>query len=400
MKPSWRVRGKSLQLRYDGGCDINGKRRMIYETVSDFNEKGRRNSDAQRNRLWEEFANRCRKGDISSPSAMTVEDIVLYHVDSKVNLSPTTRRSHHYTIGRHLGSGFGQKKANKVTRADAKKWVKQLTEETKPNGKKYSAKTIQNVVTLVSSAYRTAIKEDILTFNPFDNIELPKAEKKEAEYYDLETAVRFIRLLDTVPDREYNYKVAVLLAMMCGLRRGEICGILENEVFQNENVLKVRQSVYIEKGGQRAFKSPKTASSVRDVAIPPSLMEEIKKLIQINNYRKSMMGSLWKDSPSLIKSAYGDYMYPNLIYTWLTKFEKEHDLPHLGVHGLRHTYASMLVDLNIDIKTISSQLGHSGTVVTDRYIHQFEKKSTDVANKIDKIFANLLPNGGTESKEC
>lgn len=385
MKPSWRVRGKSLQLRYDGGCDINGKRITLYETVSDYNEKGRRNSDAQRNRLWEEFAERCKRGDTSRPNSMTVRDIVSYHVENKVNLSPTTKQNHLYIIRRHLSKGFGNKKANKVTRSDAKKWVKQLTEERKPNGEKYSAKTIQNVVTLVSSSYRTAIKDDILTVNPLDNVELPKAEKKEARYYDFPTAIRFVQLLDTVPEEEYNYKVAILLAMMCGLRRGEICGILKNEVFESENLLKVRQSVYVKKGGVRATKAPKTASSVRTVAVPPSLMEEIKKLNQINDYRKSMMGSLWKDAPSLIKSAYGDYMYPNLLYTWLTKFEKEHDLPHLGVHGLRHTYASMLVDLNLDVKTISTQLGHSGTVVTDRYIHQFEKKSNEIANQIDSM---------------
>lgn len=399
MKPSWRVRGKSLQLRY-AYTDINGKKITQYETVSDYNDKGRRNSDAQRDKLWEEFADRVKKGEISSPSAMTVKDVVEYHLNTKLNLSPNTLRSHRYTVGKYLSEGFGQKKASKVSRSDAKRWVKSLTEVKKDNGENLSPKTVQNIVTLVSASYRTAIRDDILSVNPFDRIEMPKAEKKEAKFYDLPTAIRFVQLLDTVPDEEYNYKVAILLAMMCGLRRGEICGILKNEVFESENLLKVRQSVYVEKGGVRATKSPKTASSVRTVAVPPSLMEEIKKLNEINDYRKKMMGSLWKDAPSLIKSAYGDYMYPNLLYKWLTEFEKKNDLPHLGVHGLRHTYASMLVDLNLDIKTISSQLGHSGTVVTDRYIHQFEKKSTAVANEIDKIFAKALPKGGSDNKEC
>lgn len=399
MKPSWRVRGKSLQLRY-AYTDINGKKVTLYETVSDYNDKGRRNSDAQRDKLWEEFADRVKKGEISSPSAMTVKDVVEYHLGTKLNLSPNTLRSHQYTVRKYLSEGFGQKKASKVSRSDAKRWVKTLTETKKDNGEDLSPKTVQNIVTLVSASFRTAIRDDLLTINPFDRIEMPKAEKKEAKFYDLPTAIRFMQVLETVPEEEYNYKVGILLAMMCGLRRGEICGILKNEVFESENLLKVRQTVYVEKGGVRATKSPKTASSVRTVAVPPSLMEEIKKLNEINDYRKKMMGSLWKDAPSLIKSAYGDYMYPNLLYTWLTEFEKKHDLPHLGVHGLRHTYASMLVDLNLDIKTISSQLGHSGTVVTDRYIHQFEKKSTTVANEIDKIFAKSLPKGGSDNKEC
>lgn len=397
MRPSWRVRGKSLQLRYDAGKDINGERTVLYETVSDYNEKGRRLSDRQRDKLWEEFADRCKSGSVSSPSAMTVKDVVTHHVDTSLNMSPNTVRSHHYTIDKYLSDGFGSRKANKVSRSEAKAWVKWLTEQNSRTGQKLSPKTVANIIGLVSASYRTAMTEDLLNRNPFDRIPMPKVEKKEAKYYDLPTAMRFIQCLMAVPKEEYNYKVGILLAMMCGLRRGEVCGLTYEDVLESENLLKVRQSVYVEKGGERVPKAPKTPSGVRTVGVPSSLMEEIKKLNEYNAYKKSMMGSLWKDTPALIKSAYGDYMYPNVLYKWLTKFLKEHDLPHIGIHGLRHTYASMLVNMDLDIKTVSQTLGHSDIVVTDRYIHQFETKQNTIADQIDKFVANLLPNDGAES---
>ena len=385
MKPSWRVRGKSLQLRY-AYTDINGKKVTQYETVSDYNDKGRRNSDAQRDKLWEEFAERCRKQAVNVGSSMTVKEICLHHVESTPGLSPQTIRSHRINIERHLSGTFGRKKASKVRRREIKAWVKYLSEDyKKADGTNLSPKTVKNIFALLSASFHTAVKDDILTSNPCVDIPLPKVQKKEVGFYDLDTAVAFVRALDTITEDFYNYKVGLLLAMMCGLRRGEICGILHEDVDYEKSLIHVNQSVFVQTGGQRIIKDLKSYSSHRVVSVPDSLMEEIVKLNEINERRKEKMGSLWVGSPSLIKSAYGDYMYPNVLWKWLNRFLKKNDLPHISVHGLRHTYASMLVDLNLDVKTISSQLGHADVGVTNRYIHQFQNKSNEIANQIDSM---------------
>lgn len=94
------------------------------------------------------------------------------------------------------------------------------------------------------------------------------------------------------------------------------------------------------------------------------------------------LGSQWRGSPALIKGYMGGDMRPDALWIWLNSFLKINKIPHIGVHGLRHTYASSLAALNINVKAISDQLGHSNVSITDNYLHQFRNISTDIADKV------------------
>jgi len=91
-------------------------------------------------------------------------------------------------------------------------------------------------------------------------------------------------------------------------------------------------------------------------------------------------------------------MVPGEIWKWLNNFLIENGIPHIGVHGLRHTYASSLAYLNVDLKSISDQLGHSNVNITDRYLHQFRNVSTDIADKVEQLYTKDVDKMGTNKK--
>ena len=70
-------------------------------------------------------------------------------------------------------------------------------------------------------------------------------------------------------------------------------------------------------------------------------------------------------------------------------------LPEITLHGLRHTSATLLIAQNVDIKTVSSRLGHSETSTTlDIYAHALKKQDGLAAESLGELFA------GSPQKQC
>ena len=79
-------------------------------------------------------------------------------------------------------------------------------------------------------------------------------------------------------------------------------------------------------------------------------------------------------------------MHPDSITHWLRKFTKKNGLNHVSPHMLRHTQATVFVNQNVDIVTISKRLGHSNPTTTQKiYAHQI-KNSDEKANEKLRMF--------------
>lgn len=399
-KCNWRIRGDSLQLRVNGGKDYNGKRVVYSRTISDYNpDTGRRWSNTQRDKKWHEFESEVNHGDVRKPSTLTIKDIIELHIHDDPSRSPETITGYNYTVKAHFNGDFGNRKASTLTRADVQEWVAYLqTDYRKKNGKKISNKTVLNVYGLLNSAYNTCIRLEILDKNPCENINLPEREKSKAKYLKRDDAIKFMAALLDVPDEEANFKVATLIGITCGLRRGEICGLDESSYDPVNRVLIIEKARYHKAGGGQYEKKPKSEDSKRYLGISEQLRDEIDHLIKVNKAKSMELGSQWRGSQALIKGYMGGNMVPGEIWKWLNNFLIENGIPHIGVHGLRHTYASSLAYLNVDLKSISDQLGHSNVNITDRYLHQFRNVSTDIADKVEQLYTKDVDKMGTNKK--
>lgn len=83
-------------------------------------------------------------------------------------------------------------------------------------------------------------------------------------------------------------------------------------------------------------------------------------------------------------SSTGNYYDRSLLNSQFKRFLEKNNMPHLTLHGLRHTYASILMDNGVGIKTISAQLGHCNIGVTgDIYLHVLNKQKAKMTTVID-----------------
>ena len=172
---------------------------------------------------------------------------------------------------------------------------------------------------------KAALERGILENNACKNVFLPDAEQKKVKYLNNDETVYFIESLNHVPREEYNCKVALLYALFTSLRKGELFGLEERDIDFESGYITVCRARYTKTGGGTYVKRVKSKCSNREVAIPMQLMTETKTLILVNKERQFAMGRKWRESPSLFKGAFGDPMYPNMLYVWLDRFLKKND---------------------------------------------------------------------------
>ena len=245
---------------------------------------------------------------------------------------------------------------------------------------KYSAKTVRNTVSLLSSAYDSAVKLGQLQKNPCKLCTLPK---KESAKIDIFTEEEIAKFLNALRDERLDYKVAYELALFCGLRRSEILGLKESDInipFKCVTVSKARHRI----DGKDVVQGTKTASSKRTIAVPDFVIEDINSLIAKHRAVK------YERTDYLIQDGFGKPMNPTTLTAAIYRIEEGAGLPSVSLHDLRHTFASMLNANGVDIAMISRELGHSNIAITlNTYTHVFgnvTQSSRGIADTLNSKF--------------
>lgn len=168
-----------------------------------------------------------------------------------------------------------------------------------------------------------------------------------------------------------GYTLGILIALYTGMRIGEICAlewidISENSIYVHKTMQRIRTG----KGKwEVAVTEPKTACSHRDIPICPCLSNYLKYFTRSSGY--------------ILLQSNGKFIEPRLLQKQFEKILKEIGLPQKTFHSLRHTFATRMIDVGCDPKTVSEVLGHSNVQITlNRYVHpSFEMKKKAI-NKI------------------
>ena len=113
--------------------------------------------------------------------------------------------------------------------------------------------------------------------------------------------------------------------------------------------------------------------------------EDSRKLEQ--NKIIVQLGELWHPTDRLFTQWNGLVMHPTCPFNWLQRFCERENLPFRGLHSFRHAFATeMITSGQIDIKTVSSILGHSDVSTTlDIYTHEVQSASAKAMDFVTKV---------------
>lgn len=162
----------------------------------------------------------------------------------------------------------------------------------------------------------------------------------------------------------HRHQLPLTLAIMLGLRRGEICGLRWQDIDFQNNVIHIRNQRQRLASGDLVDLSPKSISSMRDLPIPAPLLPLLKQHRQLAGYICSI-------SPSGLDAAH-------------RKLVQKLDLPYIPLHGLRHSMATACIRHGGDMRSLQAILGHASYATTaNRYTHpdlSMLRESIDRAN--------------------
>ena len=311
----------------------------------------------------------------------TVEELLDHYIENKkmVGLKATTERGYN-NAKKRIVPIMGNFLAREVTPYQVECFVADLA-------KKYKPKTIYNTIGLLNSAYTKAVRTGQLMSNPCQYVALPKKQKPDIKVFSEHEMLAFFSALK---DERIDFKVAYELCLLCGMRRSEVLGLKESDVnipLKCVTISHTRHRV----NGENIEQDTKTEQSHRTLALPDVVVEDIKTLLKEHDRP-------YKHTDYLIQDGFGHPLNPSVLTNHIREIEDSAGLPRISVHGLRHTFASMLNREGVDIARISRELGHSNLSITlNVYTHIFggatssSRGIADTLNRKVSDYATSLP---------
>lgn len=244
--------------------------------------------------------------------------------------------------------------------------------------KSLSNKTIKDIIMVIKSSLRKVFEENkIKSFS----LKLVYPKEKNIKTMNVLSKNEQHILMEYIIKNISDKNVGILLSLLCGLRIGEVCALkwenidLENKII---HITKTIQRIYIKENNTILSKvvitNPKTIKSNRDIPINDFMYEKLINLRKNNNV--------------FVLSGNAQYIEPRTYRNYFTKILKSLNLRHFKYHALRHTFASNLISLKIDYKTVSELLGHSNISLTlNLYVHP---SNQDKLECIDILTKNIM----------
>lgn len=231
---------------------------------------------------------------------------------------------------------------------------------------------------ILSAAFNDAKKNRLILINPVESVKAPRRDKVTKTLPEV-TEIR--DLYQSICGKEYE--LAVHLAISCGLRRGEICAVEWGDVDWKKRKLHVDKAMEQTSEYGIVIGLPKE-EKIRDVNIPPSLIDIMKREKKRQDLNAEIMGEAYNHCKNIVRHGDGSIYTPYALSMCINGAIRRRGIK-TTLHGLRSTFVSMGYLLGADEKAITEAAGHHSVEFNrERYQSVYDSMKADLANKIDK----------------
>ena len=307
-----------------------------------------------------------RRAEATMPFAAFVTE----HFEPVVlpTLKHATQEIYSFLLRKHLLPRFRDSRLCDITRADIQRY---LIEKLKSG---YAWETADHLRSLLSKIIGTAVDWNYLPDNPVHGVRMPeRTVKRPHRFLSLEEVRRLIAASDE------PVRTIVTLAVMTGLRVGEILALRWGRVNFVTGTLRVEETCYKGK-----FGTPKTRASRREVPLTPSMVLALQA--------HSMRCSNTANEALVFATQHGTPLASNnLRKRQLHPASQRAGLGLIDWHSLRHTHGTLLHEQGTPLRVAQAQLGHSHMTTTlEVYTHASGSAQRQAVNQLeDQLFPNV-----------
>lgn len=279
-------------------------------------------------------------------------------------LRPNTVIDYERALRLYITPHLGDRAVTDITRADVRNWHTNLLRSVsdRPKAKAYAVlRTIMN----------SALEDELIEVNPVSIRGAGVARRK----HGIEPASldELATIVEAMPER---LRLMVLLATWCALRYGELAELRRRDIDLTSGMVKIRRAVTFTPGTP-VVGPPKTDAGVRDVAIPPHLMDAVRA--HLKDHTKPGRDAL------LFPADLGGHLHESVVYRHWNKARKAAGRLDLRFHDLRHTGATLAAQAGATTAELQARLGHTTADAAMVYQHAAKGRDRQLAQQLSKL---------------
>lgn len=260
----------------------------------------------------------------------------------------------------------------------------------------YSEQTARKTQEIINIAFKDALFEKRINYNPMSEITFIKRTKNKIIILSKNEIKKFLSYVCND-----NWYLEILLALFCGLRKGEIEGLKFSDFNIKEKTVEISRQVVanysLENGMEvKGFKikeysikegDPKTINSFRKLRVPDIIIEQLNSRKKLMDYYKQRY-KIFEDNDYISCQKNGKPHSLSAFNNYLNRICKKNGLPKITVHGLRHMYATILIENDVELVTISALLGHNSVNTTFEYYCDVMEEDGNINSYLNTAFAS------------
>lgn len=428
-----RKRGKTYTITVSSGYDETGKKitRSTTFTPDYLTATGREKAASVIQRKLEEFAaafeQQVKTGTAPIGGNLRFSELAARYLEeyAALELEAGTADGYRDIIEKRLLPAWGSMKIKDLcqNQLGLQTYFNKITNA---QGRPLAPASVRRYMAVMSSVLSWAVDMGLIPSNPMERVKPPKEGFKEPnpKSFTIEELKRFLEALSLPQTATYKahtrtastgivyqvqeyqeqrflpeqFKLFYLMAAFSGARRGELLALDWSDLDFNAGTVRLYKSLSKTAAGL-VIKSTKTASGVRVINMPASVMDLAREWKHHQIEQRLQMGTAWKGKENIFCQADGSRMYPDTVTAKFRDIIRNYNaqctpadrLPEITLHGLRHTAASILINQHTDIATVSKRLGHSRTSVTlDIYTHAIESADKAAADLLEGLVGDAV----------
>ena len=286
----------------------------------------------------------------------------IYLKDMQVRLRENTIITKKYIVELKILPYFKNKAINEINPSDIRTWQNELINA---GYKDTYLKTINNQLNAI---FNYACRYYSLRENPcFKAGTIGKSNAEEKQIWTKDEFDTFIKGIEDKPQS----KVAFDVLFWTGMRIGELLALTYKDISFDNNTISINKS-FQRINGKDVITAPKTPRSKRTIKIPNTLKNELYK------YVNRLYGLMEEDRIF--------HFTKHFLEKELQRGIKKTGVKKISIHSLRHSHASLLLELGLPILEVRDRLGHEKIETTlNTYAHQYKNKQDVLADKLEEI---------------
>ena len=352
--------------RYEGryiiGKTANGKTRFGYVY-------GRKYTDV-RKRLFEKKAEQACKESPAASGQENLKNWITYWMETELlcSIKESSWQTYTYLAAHYILPILGEYELSRITPQVVRDFVMKL------QSSGLAESTIRSIYRLMTAAMQYAQDEEMISRNPCRRIRIQRSESVEQRVLSRSEQKNLRNAAD------YPQDLPALISLYTGMRLGEVCGLKWSDIDFDKDIITVRRTVqriadsHAVQEGQKTrlvIGAPKSASSSRTLPIPEFITTLLKQFYEKSEPDGYVFGRNMSPAD------------PRTLQRQFFKLTQRAGISSAHFHTLRHTFATRLLELKTDVKTVSALLGHSSARTTlDFYAHSLNEQQRAAVDQL------------------